>query len=238
MFVNDYWALPPKVWKVVDWRGYFHASNLWVRSRTTFEIPVDWQINPFPPFLRPKIPFTIKNESDGKYCMVKGVKAEVLDATTKKKLGYCFFFDIDHKVHEEGLMIELETLMYAHNISHLVVTETKKGYHIWCLEYKKHKIGWHTLFMDLKRLHGTDYEFLSDWILRIGSKPNNPAPKFLWMVTNHDKMEETYISTAHALILNRSAEMSSRLYLDLQYHYNLVNTFATLLEYRSWNFSP
>jgi len=229
MYIENYWIIPDCL-SVEDWK-------LLGKRDEPLRIPSNWQINPFAPFLRPKIPYTVKNESKGKSIMVKGVKSLAKDSITKKQLGYCFFFDIDKKVDEDLLFSVLESLCIVHNLTHLIVTETLKGYHIWCLEFKKHKVGWFGLFMNLKHIYNSDYEFMSDWILRIGDKPNNPAPKFMEIVFN-DPHYFPKMSDGHLLILHGYAKLPHRVMESLVSYCDWIPTFIDILEYRSWNFSP
>ncbi len=149
---------------------------------------------------------------------------------TQKPIGHVFFFDIDEKISYKELTILLEAIMYEQNISHFIITETTKGYHVWSTEIKNQKIAWFPVFLNLKYATNSDYEFNSQWILRIGRKGNRTPPRYIGSMVNEEILRAR-CSNGHLAILRNYAYMSSKVIPE---HLHM-NTYARLVQYKSWD---
>lgn len=221
------------LWTVEDWMIHYDIEGQ-LGDPTDRYIDDGWQVNPFPPFLRPKVPFTVKNTQGDQWVMVDGVKNEVQDWSSRKHLGHTFFFDIDEVLPVAEVVLALIELVYSEDISHLVLTQTKAGFHVWSTEIKENKVGWFRLFMNLKNLYKSDYEFQSNWILRTGRKGVARAPYMSAFICNEDVSDRPF-STSHLFILFAHADLDPKSVdwvLDTQ---KKVESYLEILQYRSWN---
>lgn len=155
---------------------------------------------------------------------------------TQKPIGHVFFFDIDELISTKELHTILETVMYEYDISHFVMTQTNKGYHVWSTEIRPQKVGWYQVFRNLKNVLASDYEFNAQWILRIGSKGSSPPPDVIGFLEN-EEISNIQISLGHIAILKNYGNMpkiEQELRLEENNHI-LLNTYARLVQYKSWD---
>ncbi len=120
--------------------------------------------------------------------------------------------------------------MYEYNVSHFIITQTTKGYHVWSTEIRPQKVSWFPVFLNLKKATPSDYEFNSQWILRVGCKGNRSPPYYIGSMTNEEIIRER-VSNGHLAILKAYAKMPSNVGSE---HLRL-NTYARLVQYKSWD---
>lgn len=147
--------------------------------------------------------------------------------------GHVFFYDIDEKVSLDHLAIILNGLMEEFQVSNFIITETTKGYHIWSLDIRKNKVAWFPLFKALNHLYPSDYEFMGQWILRLGSKRQAKPPKVVEIIINHHSVI-AQISLAHLSILMSYAGLLPKDAKRLKEASIRTNSFAKMVIYHSW----
>lgn len=215
-------------------------------TQDVLRIPSTHEIAPVPPFYREKKP-TVQvlgtenlvwswNYRDLKgECTHRNCRSEVRFYAAKP-LGHVFFFDIDEKVWENKVdaIRELRLVLFPFDVSHFILTETVKGFHLWILDIREHKTEWYSLFRTLKHNYESDYEFGGQWILRLGRKQKKPEPFFYGHAVNPD-CKWKQISEAHLTLLNRYATMPKLVNYYINQTNCLVKTFARQVLYHSFD---
>lgn len=240
--------------------NHFPTKELWFVSDDELAwymvLPTDWKIFGSAPYVRRMPPYSVKNQGNVDPIQVLGVfnwcwmwpseaasyicnnvncgsKATHLKSN---RLGHTFFYDIDECLYSNSYLREvLLPIMDKHEVGHVIVTSTEFGYHLWSMEIRANKIDWFPFFRDCQKAFPSDYEFLSDWILRIGNKSNKAAPHFAMAITNL-KDDGRPISAGHIAILCHYAKLPQNIAHLLAKDNKEENTYVQLVNYQSWSY--
>jgi hypothetical protein len=210
------------------------------------KIPSGFEIGTIPPFYREKkatqqvlgvenLVWDWNQRDMVGQCTKRNCNADVRFYASKP-LGHIFFFDIDEKEENYPLYVyeELKTIIGHYGFSHFLLTETTKGYHIWIVEIRANKIDYFPLFQTLKKRYKSDYEFGGQWILRLGVKPDKPAPDFKAVAFIRENGNKQ-LSRGHLTLLRTYAKMPLSIITKLAEFNTLQSTFARQVVYHTFD---
>ena len=233
----------------------YDTSSINVYSENKKRCAEDWIISSSAPFSRPRVPFSVKNLGNIDPVGVLGIRSRVwawnlnkiafkcnnpncrqsMSYTDYNHVGHIFMFDVDEPLRPNDESFLLASVAKEFDVSHLVLARTRAGFHIISFDIRKNKIDWFPLFMRLKTLYKSDYEFSADWILRVGFKGNSPPPEIISYI--HGKRSKRQpISSAHMSVYKHYNDLSDTQLRIITGRNSLFNSWCDLIIYKSWNY--
>lgn len=239
-------------WSIEDWVDYFVGTDWLASDDEDFkiffggsmpDIDSDHEISQVPPFYRQKkktiavlgaenLCWLMSETDDVGQCTNRNCRSSV-HFYARKPIGYVFFFDIDEREDIDKVLNFLDETAIEFGVSHFILTETTKGFHVWSADIKPHKAGWNEVFQRFKKRFESDYEYMSQWILRLGAKKRNPSPRYIGSGIYSDH-HETEVSLSHLLLLQRYAGLPDSILNLIIQSTRPVNTFSRQVIYHSW----